>query len=425
MNIVRWQVFAVIGLVLSVGQLSVQAENWPRFRGPTGQGVSSETGVPLHWSATENIAWKTAIPGAGWSSPVVFGDNVFVTSTTDEGKSCHVLCVDRRTGKIRWNTKVFEQVPRFKREDNSYATPTPTTDGERVYAVFSSGGIAAVDLEGHVVWTNHDISFFSQHGLGASPILCDDLLVMPFDGSSDGEDDKLGFKKPWDGAVLLALDKQSGEVRWRGSRGLSRLAHVTPNVLRQDGKVQLVSAAGDAIQGHDPATGKLLWTVYSQGEGVAPSIVLGDGLVYTCSGFEAPTIRVVRPNGSGDVTKTHIAWEQIQGVPALASLLLVDRWVYAVTDAGVLNCFDAQSGEPIWKKRIGGKHSASPILAEGRIYFLSEPDGEAIVLEAGPEYKEIARNTLGELCKASMAVSQGNIFIRSEHNLFCFGDQPK
>jgi len=314
MNIARWRVFAVIGLVLSVGPLSVQAENWPRFRGPTGQGVSSETGVPLHWSATENIAWKTAIPGEGWSSPVVFGD---------------------------------------------------------------------------------------------------------------GEDDKLGFKKPWDGAVLLALDKQSGEVRWRGSRGLSRLAHVTPNVLRQDGKVQLVSAAGDAIQGHDAATGKLLWTVYSQGEGVAPSIVLGDGLVYTCSGFEAPTIRVVRPNGSGDVTKTHIAWEQIQGVPSLASLLLVDRWVYAVTDAGVLNCFDAQTGVPIWKHRIGGKHSASPILAEGRIYFLSEPDGEAIIIEAGPEYKELARNTLGELCKASLAVSQGNIFIRSEHNLFCIGDAPQ
>ena len=425
MNVARGRVIVAMGLVMSLGALAAHAENWPRFRGPTGQGVSSETGLPLHWSATENIAWKTPIPGEGWSSPVVFGDNVFVTSTTDQGRSCHVICVDRRTGILKWNTKVFDQVPRHKREDNSHATPTPTTDGEMVYAVFSSGGIAALDLEGEIVWTNHDVDFFSQHGLGASPILYDDLLIMPFDGSSDGENDKLGFKIPWDGAVLLALDKKSGDVRWRGSRGLSRLAHVTPNVLQQDGRVQLVSAAGDAIQGHDPETGSLLWTVYSQGEGVAPSVVLGDGLVYTCSGFEAPTIRVVRPDGSGDVTQTHVAWEQIQGVPSLASLLLADKWIYAVTDAGVLNCFDAQTGEPVWKKRIGGKHAASPILAEGRIYFLSEPDGEATIIEAGPEYKEIARNTLGELCKASMAVSQGNIFIRSKDNLYCIGAAPE
>lgn len=425
MIVARGRIIAVIGLVLSLGTLAANAENWPRFRGPTGQGVSSETGLPLHWSATDNIAWKTPIPGEGWSSPIVFGDNVFVTSTTDEGRTCHVICVDRRTGQVRWDTEVFEQVPRFKRADNSYATPTPTTDGELVYAVYSSGGIAALDMTGKVVWTNHDVSFFSQHGLGASPILCDDLLIMPFDGSSDGDDNKIGFKKPWDGAVILALDKKTGDIRWRGRRGLSRLAHVTPNVLRQDGKVQLISAAGDAIQSHDPATGSLLWTVYSQGEGVAPSIVLGDGLVYTCSGFEAPAIRVVRSDGSGDVTKTHIAWEQPQGVPTLASLLLADRWVYSATDSGIVNCFDAKTGEPVWRKRIGGKHAASPILAEGRIYFLSEPDGEATIIEVGPEYKEIARNTLGELCKASMAISQGNIFIRSQNNLFCVGAAPE
>lgn len=416
------RMFGVLLLLHLMAPQPAHAENWPRFRGPTGQGVSTETGLPVEWSATENIAWKTPIPGEGWSSPVVFGENVFVTSTTDEGRSCHVICVDRRTGEIQWNTEVFEQVPQHKRDDNSYATPTPTTDGEMVYAVFSSGGIAALDMAGELVWENHDVSFFSQHGLGASPILCDDLLIMPFDGSSDGDDEKIGFKIPWDGAIIMALDKKTGDVRWRGSRGKSRLAHVTPNVIQSNGTTQLISAAGDAIQGHDLATGELVWTVYSQGEGVTPSIVIGDGLVYTCSGFEAPTIRVVRPDGAGDVTETHIAWEQIQGVPSLASLLLANDLIYAVTDTGVLSCIDAKTGEQVWKKRIGGKHSASPILAEGRIYFLSEPDGEAIVIEAGPEYKEIARNTLSEVCKASMAVSQGNIFIRSEHSLFCVGD---
>jgi outer membrane protein assembly factor BamB len=400
------------------------AENWPRFRGPTGQGISHESGLPVEWSAEENIAWKTAIPGAGWSSPIVFGDRIFVTTATDDGKSCHVICMDRRSGEILWNTKVFEQVPKHKREDNSYATPTPVTDGEHVYAVFSSGGIAALDMEGEVAWTNHDVEFFSQHGLGASPILHENLVIMPFDGSSAGEDYLVGFKKPWDGAVLLALDKQTGKVAWRGTRGQSRLAHVTPNLLKHEGTNQLISAAGDVIQGHDPATGKLHWTVHSQGEGVTPSIVLGDGLIYTCSGFEEPTIRVVRAGGEGDVTDTHIAWEQKQGVPSLASLLYVEPHVYAVTDSGIVNCFDAKTGEEVWQKRIGGKHAASPIYAEGHIYFLSELDGETIIIKAGDEYEEVKRNVLGETCKASIAASQGNLFIRSDKHLFCIGEKP-
>jgi outer membrane protein assembly factor BamB len=413
---------AIVAILSSFCEL--KAENWPRFRGPTGQGISSETDLPTQWSAEENIAWKTEIPGEGWSSPVVLDDRVFVTSATDEGKSCHVICVDRRSGDILWNTKVFEQVPKHKREDNSYATPTPVTDGEHVYAVFASGGIAALDMQGKVIWTNDEVEFFSQHGLGASPILYNDLLIMPFDGSSAGEDSLIGFKKAWDGAVLLALDKQTGKVAWRGSRGLSRLAHVTPNVLNEDGKAQVVSAAGDVIQGHDPTTGELIWTVHSQGEGVTPSIVLADGLVYTCSGFEEPTIRVVRAGGEGDITDTHIAWEQKQGVPSLSSLLYVDPHIYAVTDTGIVNCFDAKTGEEVWQKRIGGKHSASPIYAEGNIYFLSELDGETIIIKAGDEFEEVARSVLGETCKASIAASQGNLFIRSDKHLFCIGEKP-
>lgn len=408
--------------LLMASELS--AENWPRFRGPTAQGISSERGLPVTWSDTENVVWKTPIPGEGWSSPIVWDDRVFVTTATDDDRSCHVICVDRRSGAILWNTHVFDQVPRFKRPDNSHATPTPVTDGTMVYAVFSAGGIAAVDMEGDVVWTNHDVSFYSQHGLGASPILHDDLLIMPYDGSSDGDDSLVGFKKPWDGAVLLALDKSTGDVRWRGSRGLSRLAHVTPQVTRRDGIMQLVSAAGDAIQAHNADTGELIWTVYSQGEGVTPSIVLGEDVVFTCSGFEEPTIRVVRFGGRGNVTDTHIKWEQREGVPSLSSLLYVDPYLYAVTDSGILSCFDADTGDRVWRQRIGGRHSASPIYAEGRIYFLSERQGESIVIDAGPEYKEIARNRLGELCRASIAASQGNLFIRTESSLYCLGAPP-
>ncbi len=402
----------------------VYAENWERFRGPTGQGVSSEEDLPLHWSTTENIAWKTAVAGDGWSSPIVHGDHIFVTSTTNEGKSCHVICVDRASGKIAWNTKVFDQETRRKRDENSYATSTPTTDGRRVYAVFGSGSIAAVDFNGEVAWTNHEVKFYSHHGLAASPILFEDLLIMPFDGSSDGENIRIGFKIPWREAVVLALDKSTGEVRWRGKRGLSRLAHVTPNILREKGAAQIISGAGDCVQGFDPANGKLIWTIYSKGEGVTPSIVIGDGMVYSCSGFEAPTIRVVRTGGTGDITKTHIAWEQTKGVPSLASMLYVKPHIYSATDKGVVTCFNAASGEIVWQERVGGKHSSSPVYADGRIYFLTEAEGESIVIEPGPKLNILARNQIDEFCKASMAVSQGNLFIRSQRNLLCIGKSP-
>ena len=402
-----------------------KAENWGGFRGPTGQGISSETEVPLHWSATENVAWKTAIPGEGWSSPIIHGDQVFVTSTTDEGKHCHVVCVDRRSGEILWNTKVFEQNPTKKRRENSFATPTPVTDGQQVYAVFSGGGIAALNLDGKIAWTNRDVTFYSHHGLSASPILFEDLLIMPYDGSSDGENNKIGWKIPWEEAVLLAVDTKSGKVRWRGKRGPSRIAHATPNVLRENGTSQIVSSAGDVVQGFDPKSGARIWSIHSKGEGVTPSIVVGDGLVFSCSGFEAPTIRVIRTGGKGEITNSHVAWEQTKGVPSLASMLYLQPYLYSVTDDGIVTCFHAKTGELIKKERIGGKHSSSPVYADGKIYFLTEGDAESIVIEAGPELKVVARNTLGEKCQASMGISQGNFFIRCDEHLYCIGKKTK
>lgn len=416
-------VVAWLALVSAVAS-TAWAENWPRFRGPSGQGASTETGLPLTWSPTENIAWKAEIPGEGWSSPIVWNDSVFVTATTDEGKSCRIICVNRKTGEVEWDREVFQQEVRHKRPDNSHATSTPTTDGERVYATFSSGSMAAVGMDGEIAWVNHDVKFFSQHGLGASPIVHEDLVIMPFDGSSP-DDETVGFKKGWDGAVLLAVDKATGKEKWRGQRGSSRLAHVTPQVVTHDGAAQLVSAAGDVIQGHQLDTGKLIWTVRSKGEGVTPSPVVGDKFIYTCSGFDDPTIRAVKFGGEGDVTATHLAWEQKRGVPSIASLAYAPPHVYSVTDKGVVSCFDAATGEFAWQHRIGGKHVASPVFADGRLYFLAEADGETVVIEPGAEYKELARNTVGELCKGSIAVSQGNLFIRSDKHLFCIGAKPK
>lgn len=411
------RILCVLSLFLAVCQNSM-AENWTRFRGPNGQGISSENNLPVRWSGTDQVAWKTAIPGKGWSSPIVYGRQVFLTTATEDGVSCRIICVNRDDGSIAWNTEVHRQKPGPMRRQNSYATPTPVTDGKRVYAVFYDGTVAAVDFAGKPVWKSQEVDFFSLHGLGASPVLVDGQLIMPYDGSSE-EESRVGWKIPWKNAVVLSLDAETGDVRWKGRRGESRVGHVTP-ILVEHGK-QLVSAGGDRVQGFDPQTGERIWSIYSQGEGVTPSPVVGGGMIFTSSGFEAPTIRAIRLGGQGDVTESHIVWEQKKGVPALASLLYVEPHLYTITRDNILHCLEASTGKIVWLERLNGVHSASPVFADGKIYILSE-DGVTIVLRPGTKYDEIARNELGETCLASMAVSDGQFFIRSAENLFCIGE---
>ena len=396
---------------------SAIAENWARFRGPNGQGISSEKGLPTEWSEEKNVAWKTAIPGTAWSSPIVYGDHVFLSTATEEGQSCRVICVDRKSGDIAWNVEVHRQVPGDKRRKNSYATPTPVTDGKHVYSVFSDGAIVAVDFAGKPVWKNTDVPFHSLHGLGASPLLVGDQLVMPFDGSSD-QDQKIGWKVPWEEALLLSVDTRTGETRWKGARGKSRVGHVSP-ILIENGQ-QIVSASGDCVQGFDVATGKRVWSVYSQGEGVTPSPIVAGGLIITSSGFEAPTIRAIRPGGEGEITESHIAWEQTKGVPALVSFIHVHPHLYTITRDNILHCLEVSTGDIVWQRRLKGTYSASPVLVDGKMYFTSE-EGVTLVLRPGSEYDEVARNELDELCLASMAVSQGHFYVRTEKHLYSIG----
>ncbi len=394
---------------------SVQAENWMRFRGPTGQGLSNETNLPVTWSATESVKWKTSLPGKGWSSPIVFEDQIFLTASTEEGVSCQVICLNRKDGSVNWTTEVHRQKPGPMRKQNSYATPTPVTDGKHVYSVFYDGTIIAVDFSGKIVWKNSEIDFFSLHGLGASPIVANGQVIMPFDGSSRDET-QIGWKVPWEKAVVLSVDAEDGTVRWKGQRGKSRVGHVTPILV--DNNSQVISAGGDRVQGFDLDSGNRIWSIYSQGEGVTPSPVVGNGLLYTSSGFEAPTLRAIRLGGKGDVTNTHIAWEQKSGVAALSSLLYIEPHLYSISRDNILHCLEAASGEIVWRQRLAGTYSASPVYADGRIYLLSA-EGETLVLRPGAKYEEIATNDLGETCYASMAVSQGNFFIRSAQHLYC------
>lgn len=414
-----------VPVLLLPALISTHGEHWPQFRGPNGQGRSSETNLPLTWSAAENVAWKTALPGQGWSSPIVWGDRVFVTTATEDGQSCRVLAIDRSHGQIVWEKEVFRQVPGRKEARNSFATPTPATDGERVYACFYDGSFAALDFSGAMVWTNRSYPFYSQHGLGSSPIVYRDLLIMARDGSGQGEGKtSLGWQEPWDQAYIIALDTRTGRERWKGRRGLSRISHGVPAVwTAPDGRVELVSEAGDVVQGFNLTTGERLWSSKVIGEGKAPSTVIGEGLVFTAGGYGGKeSIKAFKLAGQGDLGESNLVWELRRGMPRVPSLLYVQPHVFVVNDSGMAMCLHAASGEIRWQERLGGSFSASPVWAEGRIYCVGDT-GETTVLAAGPEFKVLAKNPLGEKVQASPAIAPGRILLRTEKHLVALGSK--
>ena len=418
-------IFFIYCMVTFVTATAQEPENWTRFRGPNGQGISNATGLPERWSAEENIAWKTEIPGEGWSSPIVWNDHIFLTTATEDGRNCHVIAVDRKTGKILWDKLVFTQKPQQHRHSlNSYATPTPVTDGTLVFAVFSGGSFVALDFEGNVRWINSDLDYFSEHGLGVSPMLYGDLLLFAVNPSNREEPLRLGWQIPWDKSYLLALDKNTGKERWRGTRGMSRIGHSTPVVMQVNGKDQIISVAGDVIQGFDPANGRLIWTVANDGEPCVPSPAIGEGLVFATSANNAP-IKAVRADGQGECTDTHVVWEQKGNSPMMASFLYVKPCLYTCPDGGYFACFNATTGEVYWRLllRIGALNP-SPIYADGKIYALSEQGTTAVLKPSTDPKKEpeiIAKNELGELCRASIAVAGKQLIIRSSNHLWCIG----
>jgi outer membrane protein assembly factor BamB len=394
------------------------AADWPRFRGPNGQGLSDEKDIPTKWGEAENVAWKVPVPAEGWSSPAVAGGKVYLTGTTDGGQACHVLAFDAATGKLLWDKEVFRQVPTRKERMNSFATPTPVADGDGVYAVFGQGGIAAVSAAGEVRWTYTKVSHYSQHGLGASPVVTKNLLVMPFDGSSPGPDKKIGWQTPWEEAYILALDTKTGAEVWRAKRGKSRIAHATPVVFTLGGKAVLISNAGDVLQAFDPSTGDRLWSVPSEGEGLVPSVVIAGKTLYATPGWPKQTLRAWTWDGDDPATAPRLVWQQPRDVPMLPTPVFVNGHLFYVTEKGIALCLDPATGKPAWSERVPGSYSASPVSAGGKVYAVSE-QGEATVFEAKPEFAVVARNKLAGKFQATPAVSGGRIYLRSETHLYC------
>jgi len=384
--------------------LNLPVSDWPQFRGPTGQGHSDEQGLPLNWSETTNVRWKVPIPGRGWSSPVVQGDRIWLTTATDEGKSLRALSIDRNSGAILQNVEVVHlKSPKLTNSKNSFASPTPVADGERVYVHFGAYGTACLTQSGEIVWKTRLEYDNGQHGTGGSPIVYQDLLIISCDGS--------------DVQFVVALDKLTGKVRWKKSRE-GYQAYSTPLVVSLPGGDQVISPGALRAVAYEPRSGKELWQVrYGEGFSNVPRPVYGEGLVFICTGFQQPSMLAVRLDGKGDVTNSKVEWKLDRGVPLTPSPLLVGNELYMVSDNGIATCVDAKTGKEYWRARVGGNHSASPIYADGRIYFLSE-EGESVVIAPGQQLKHLATNQLDGRTLASMAVSGGSIFIRSETHLY-------
>jgi outer membrane protein assembly factor BamB len=384
------------------------AQNWPEFRGPTGQGYSEEQGLPLTWSETENVRWKTVIPGKGWSSPVIQGDRIWLTTATEEGKSLRAVSIDRRLGTLLRNVEVFRiESPAKINAKNSYASPTPVLEEDRIYLHFGAFGTACITQFGEIVWKTRLEYDNGQHGPAGSPVLYDDLLIVSCDGL--------------DTQYVVALDKHTGKVRWKNPRQ-GYQAYTTPLIVRLPEGDQVISPGAMRAIAYEPRTGKEIWEVrYIEGFSNIPRPVYGSGLVYICTGFQQPSLLAVRVNGHGDVTESHIVWTLDRGVPLTPSPLLVGEALYLINDNGIASCVDARTGKEYWRERLGGNYSASPIYTDGRIYFLSE-EGKSTVVAAGKRFKKLAANQLNGVTYASMAVSNGSLFIRSQTHLYCISD---
>ncbi len=390
------------------------ARDWPQFRGPTGQGHAPDASVPLTWSETENVAWKVPVPGRGWSSPVIGGGLVWLTTAVTDrgaGTSLRLLAYDTTNGEPAREVEVFAiSDTTLLNQKNSFASPTPVIDpdGERVYVHFGAQGTAAVatggDSAGEVLWRTR-FPYTSQHGNGGSPILRDGLLIVSIDG--------------YDTAFLVAVDARTGEERWRSVRAAPiSQAYSTPLAIEVGDTSQIVNVSAFRASAHEPGTGREIWRVeYPGGFSNVSRPVYGHGLVYLSTGFNEPVLLAVRPTGEGDVTNSEVAWRLRRGAPLTVSPILVGNELYTVTDSGIATCIDALTGDIHWQHRLGGNHSASPVFAGGRIYFQNE-EGVTTVIAPGTDFEQLARNELDGSTLASIAVSDGALFVRTGTHLY-------
>ena len=394
----------------------VAQQNWPQFRGPQGDGHAESNRLPVSWSESENIAWQSTIPGAGWSSPVVWENQVWLATATDDGRSLRAVCVDRTSGRILHNVEVFAvAAPESIHKLNSHASPTPVIEAGRVYFFFGMYGAACLSTEtGKVLWKNSELKHdHGKNGPGSSPVLQGDHLILTCDGTDE--------------RFITALNKKTGRRVWTTPRSNAALlvgkapdfkkAYHTPLVVSVDGHEELISVGAFRVGGYDPKTGKELWWIDLPGFSNVPKPVYGHGLVFVATGFMKPEMWAIRPGGFGDVTASHVAWKVMRQAPQKPSPVLVGDELYMLADNGIVTCMNAKTGQIHYSERIGGEFSASPLAAGDRIYLFDQ-EGKTTLLAAGKEFKVIAKNSLGDGFMASPAVVDGALFLRSKTKLY-------
>ena len=399
------------------------AENWPGWRGPRGDGSSEESGLPARWDGAndQNIAWKVEVPGTGHASPVIWNDRIFLVSCLEQEQDRVLLCLDRRSGKTLWQKSVLRSPLEKKHALNSYASSTPTTDGELVYVTFLEGtkqgeakgaqmAVAAYDFDGNQKWLVRPGPFSSVHGYCSCPVLFEDKLIV--NGDHDGD------------AYLVALDRATGETVWKTPRENKTRSYSTPIIRDIDGRTQMILSGSLSVASYDPRTGSRHWIIDGPTEQFVASMVYNGKLLFMTAGFPEHHILAIRPDGRGNVTETHIEWRTKENTSYVPSPIALGDYFLIVSDEGIASCYEAASGRRTWRQRIGPHYSASLVSAGGLAYFLSD-EGVTTVVKPGEKYQAAAVNPLGEACYASPAISQGQIFLRAEKHLYAIGEGAK
>ncbi|MBL7645264.1 MAG: PQQ-binding-like beta-propeller repeat protein [Candidatus Hydrogenedentes bacterium] len=399
--------------VFSLSAVAAPLQDWPEFRGPTAQGIAEGATPPVEWSAEKNIAWKRAIPGIGWSSPVVYQGGVYLMTALLDGEekptSLRALRVGGETGEIVWDVEVFPwSGPVQKQPKNSFASPTPIVAEGKVYVHFGPMGTACLDTEGKVLWKQTELAYDTPHGNGGSPALSGGKLIYSCDDTQN--------------PFVVALDQNTGKVLWKTQRttdASKKFSFSTPLVIDEGGRKRAVMPGSGFVGAYDLEDGAEVWRVnYGEGFSVVPRPVLSHGLVFVATGFINPcSVLAIRVGGEGDVTESHLAWRMDEGAPHTPSMLPLGDELYFVSDRGEMSCVDVATGTLHWREDIGGRYSASLVMGGGRIYVTSE-EGTTHVVQAGKTFRKIAENVLPEKTYASLALSGPAIFLRTEGNLY-------
>jgi outer membrane protein assembly factor BamB len=394
--------------------LAAEGGEWPVWRGPKGDGIVNDTAVPTKWSATENVVWKVAVPGVGHSSPVVSNGRVFLTSFDPSTKERLMLCFDRASGKLLWKKAVLTAAPELMHKNNTPASSTPAADSAHVWAAFLDGtkvAVACYSFAGERVWLKAFDGFDSRHGFCGSSVLFGDLVIV--NGDSDGE------------AFLAALDKKSGETKWKVERPNRVRSFSVPLFIKVNGKPQMVLAGSKSVAGYDPHTGKQLWVVDSATDKFVATVAFDCGLVFATGTSPKTTLAAIDPTGSGNVTKTHVRWLDTKVGAYVPSPLAFDGKLFVLSDAGLATLLDAKTGKHVFSERLGSRlHHASPLLVNGLIYCLAD-NGTTYVIRPGDDLDVVAMNALGEECHATPAVSNGQLLVRTSAHLWCIGGAKK